>query len=232
MTFRVDDSWIPGKFIVGHQGGGVLAEDLDPLGHLFNDVTLPADAGKEICGRITYWPPGLNLIVDEDGGTSATAADGIYVAQYQLYADYVATGPATSLTYTFGEVGTVAGAAWVEGNEAFALVGAVAAPSGVVISAGWAEESEAFALAGMAAAPAITIGAAWVEGSENFAMVGTAGEPQDVAAAAAWTEGGEGFALLIEVETFFARAPAGDGYRPRSYNVGQVRPADIQGSER
>ncbi len=231
MTFRVDDSWIPGKFIVGHQGGGVLAEDLDPEGHLADDVTLPADAGKEICGRITYWPPGLRLILDEDGGLEASGDDGIYIATYQLYVDKVATGPSTApLSFTFGEVGTVGAAAWVEGSETFALTGSVAAGP-VVASAAWAEGSETFALVAAAAVAPVTVGAAWVEGSETFAITGTAGEPLDIAAAAAWTEGSEGFALVIEGETFFARAPSGDGYRPRA-SARQVRPADIQGYDR
>ncbi len=231
MSFRVDAPLISGAFLVGHQGGGVLAENLDPAGHLADDVTLPADAGKEICGRITYWPPGLNLVLDEDGGLQASGADGIYIATYQLYVDYVATGPSTApISFTFGEVGTVGAAAWVEGSETFALVGSVAAGP-VAASATWTEGSETFALVAAAVVAPVTAGAAWVEGSETFAMTGTAGEPLDITAAAAWTEGREGFALVIEGETSFARAPDGDGYRPRA-SARQVRPADIQGYDR
>lgn len=99
MSIRVDtSSWISGAVVCGHRGLGVLAEDIPSTGdnggsYLYNDITLPADAGKEICGRITTWPSAGALYAYEDGSFEFTdAPDGQYSFAYQLYVDGVASG--------------------------------------------------------------------------------------------------------------------------------------------
>lgn len=147
MSLRIDNTeWISGALVIGDTGGGVLAQNLaltgdNGAGYLSDDVTLPADNGKEICGRITTWPAGLSLFAYEDGSVIASAADGIYVAQYQLYVDYVPTGSPTNLTFTFGAVGVSLAASWTEGSESVAVSGNVAIVDAVA-SAAWTEGSE------------------------------------------------------------------------------------------
>ena len=102
MSIRVDTaSWIPGAIVIGHRGLGVLADDIPSEGdsggsYLFNDLTLPADSGKEICGRITSWPSAGALYAYEDGAFEFTdAPDGSYSFIYSLYVDGVASGSGT-----------------------------------------------------------------------------------------------------------------------------------------
>lgn len=106
---RIDTSeWISSSEIIGDTGGGVLGSAIPSsgtsgAGYAYNDLSLPADAGKEICGRITTWPVGLTTFAArEDTSFDATAPDGVYTFQYQLYVDYVATGSPTTVTLTFG----------------------------------------------------------------------------------------------------------------------------------
>lgn len=102
MSIRVDTvSWIPGAIVVGNRGLGVLADDLPSEGdsgdsYLFNDVTLPEDSGKEICGRIITRPSAGTLYAYEDGSFEfSDAPDGICSFQYQLYVDGAASGTGT-----------------------------------------------------------------------------------------------------------------------------------------
>ena len=125
--------------------------------------------------------------------------------------------------------GVTAAASWIEGSEAFAMAITVSAPpAGVTAAAAWTEGSEAFALVGTVDAAPVTAAASWTEGSESFAAVINVAAPGVITAAVAWMEGSEQFAMAVEVQTFYARAPAGSGYTPRA-GYGQVRPADIQG---
>ena len=207
MSLRIDNTeWISGALVIGDTGGGVLAQNLaltgdNGAGYLSDDVTLPADNGKEICGRIITWPAGLSLFAYEDGSVIASAADGIYTAQYQLYVDYVPTGSPTNLTFTFGEVGVSLTASWVEGSESVAVSGDIA-------------------IAGVAAS------ASWVEGSETTAILANfVGLPGSVSGAASWVEGSESVAITLALETFYVRAPSGSGYAPRiEYSI---RPEQI-----
>lgn len=171
-TVDIEDWQGADSCTVGDVGGGLLGSEMVVGGFLHGDLTLPADANKEICGRITYWPPGLDLRTDEDGGYIASANDGTYVAQYQLYVDYVATGPVTSLTFAFGTGAVSAVIAWTEGSEVFAASGTVAPPTRTAVIS-WTEGSETFAMTGTVSAPganALSIG--WTEGSEVFAIIG------------------------------------------------------------
>lgn len=103
MSIRVDTvSWIPGAIVVGNRGLGVLADDLPSEGdsgdsYLFNDVTLPEDSGKEICGRIITRPSAGTLYAYEDGSFEFTdAPDGTYSFTYSLYVDGVSPGTGTA----------------------------------------------------------------------------------------------------------------------------------------
>ena len=54
MSLRIDASeWISGALLIGETGLGVLAENVPSTGtsgasYLYNDLSLPADNGKEI----------------------------------------------------------------------------------------------------------------------------------------------------------------------------------------
>ena len=107
MSLRIDASeWISGDLLIGETGLGVLAENIPSTGtsgasYLYNDLSLPADNGKEICGRITAWPSDGTLYAYEDGSFSFTGApDGAYSFEYQLYVDGVATGATATVDLT------------------------------------------------------------------------------------------------------------------------------------
>lgn len=77
MSHRHDTSWISNAYVFGGGGLGVLAENIPPTGDnggsfLYPAVTLPADNGKEICGRITTWPTGGTLVAGENGAFEYT----------------------------------------------------------------------------------------------------------------------------------------------------------------
>ena len=109
MSLRLDSTeWISGALLIGETGLGVLGSAIPSTGdsggsYLYNDLSLPADANKEICGRITTWPASGTLVAYEDGSFSFTgAADGAYSFAYQLYVDGVATGAPTSVALAVG----------------------------------------------------------------------------------------------------------------------------------
>ena len=102
MSIRVDtSSWITGAIVVGNRGLCILADNVPATGDagasfLFNDIALPADSGKEVCGRITSWPASGTLTAYEDGSFEfAGAADGNYTFQYSLLVDGVSQGTGT-----------------------------------------------------------------------------------------------------------------------------------------
>lgn len=109
MSLRIDSSeWISGALLIGETGLGVLAENIPSTGgdgasYLYNDLSLPADNGKEICGQITSWPSAGTLYAYEDGSFSFIGApDGAYSFSYQLYVDGVATGSPTTVGLLVG----------------------------------------------------------------------------------------------------------------------------------
>ena len=109
MSLRIDSTeWISGCLLIGETGLGVLAENVPSTGtsgasYLYNDLSLPADNGKEVCGRITAWPSDGTLYAYEDGSFSFTGApDGAYSFEYQLYVDGVATGATATVDLTVG----------------------------------------------------------------------------------------------------------------------------------
>lgn len=103
-SLRIDaEEWIPGALLIGDIGGGVLGSSIPATGddgsaYAYNDLVLPDDAGKEICGRITSWPVGLTeFTVFEDTSFVAAGPNGTYSFVYDLYVDYVNVGSATAM---------------------------------------------------------------------------------------------------------------------------------------
>ena len=97
MSLRCEtSSLIAGALVCGDRGLGVVAENIDPGGFLGNDVSLPADNGKEIRGLITSLPAAGTLTAEEDGSfTFLGAPDGTYTFDYTLYVDGVSSGSRT-----------------------------------------------------------------------------------------------------------------------------------------
>lgn len=92
MSQRFDSAWISGAHLFGNAGLGVLAENIPATGDSgaafpYNDLSLPADNGKEICGRVTTWPSYMSLFVYEDGSFEASGADGSDYFEAQLIVD-------------------------------------------------------------------------------------------------------------------------------------------------
>jgi hypothetical protein len=119
VSLRIDTSeLIAGAYVVGETGLGVLAENipssgLDGASFLYNDLSLPADTGKEIRGLIVTPPSDGTFYAWEDGSFSLVgAADNTYPFTYRLYVDGVDQGTATA-TITVGAVvsGTLSGSA-------------------------------------------------------------------------------------------------------------------------
>lgn len=106
-TELISGSWLTSAY-AGH---GILAEDIPATGEhgasvLYDQVTLPADNGKEIRAEILTTPTGLTTwLQDEDGTVDATAPDGVYTYPIQVYVDGVALGSTKTVTLTFGAAG-------------------------------------------------------------------------------------------------------------------------------
>jgi hypothetical protein len=138
------DSWLPdGAVLYGEGGFGVLAEDIPSggesgPGYCYNDLDLPADTGREICGRIASWPAAGTLTAGEDTSFTFTgAADGTYSFTYQLYVDGVAVGSPATVTLTVGS-GVIAcnlGAA-VAGGQAASIDETLSCALGTATAAG------------------------------------------------------------------------------------------------
>lgn len=132
MSIRVDSSsWIPGAIVVGNRGLGILADNIPATGDagpsfLFNDVALPADSGKEVCGRVTSWPSAGTLLTYEDGSFEFSGGpDNTYSFAYTLFVDGVSQGTGTVSL----QVGSpVASFAQTTGDTAAAF-GAVSKPT-------------------------------------------------------------------------------------------------------
>ncbi len=101
MTWRAEtSSLIPGRWVAGDRGLGVLgsavpSEGADGPSILYNDLSLPADASKEVRALVLTWPHAGTLFVYEDGGFEFTGApDGSYNFTYRLIVDGVTIGTA------------------------------------------------------------------------------------------------------------------------------------------
>lgn len=151
MSIRVDSSsWIPGAIVVGNRGLGILADNIPATGDagpsfLFNDVALPADSGKEVCGRVTSWPSAGTLVAYEDGSFEFSGApDGTYSFAYSLLVDGASQGTGTGTlqvgspvaTFTQATSGAVfAGGASLAGAPATASFAATTADATASFSA-------------------------------------------------------------------------------------------------
>ncbi len=101
-SVRVDtQSLIPGAMVVGTSGLGVVGSAIPAAGthgaaFLYNDLVLPADAGKEIRGLLLTSPAAGKLFAYEDGSFTFTdAPDGSYSFEYRLFVDGANLGTAT-----------------------------------------------------------------------------------------------------------------------------------------
>ena len=106
---RVDtSSWLSGAVLIGDPGFGVAGSAVPSSGpagpgYVYDQLILPADAAKEVCGRITSWPSAGTLYAYEDSSFTFTGApDGSYTFDYQLYLDGVATGSPITVTLNIG----------------------------------------------------------------------------------------------------------------------------------
>lgn len=102
MSLRVDTSpLISGALVVGNRGLGVLGSAVpstgdNGAGYLYNDLSLPADANKEVRGLILTQPSAGTLYAYEDSSFEFTGApDGSYTFTYRLYVDGADTGVGT-----------------------------------------------------------------------------------------------------------------------------------------
>lgn len=84
---------------IGTSGFGVLGGEVSPTDYLFNALTLPADANKEVCGRITAWPAVGTLYAYENTHyVYSRGGDGADSFQYQVYIDGIAVGSPRTVT--------------------------------------------------------------------------------------------------------------------------------------
>lgn len=140
MSIRVDTvSLISGAIVCGNRGLGVIGSlipasgDHGP-GYTYNDLSLPADNTKEICGRVTTWPTGGALTAYEDTSFEYSGATDTF--QYQLYVDGVAVGYPATVTLQVGaataqfsvtaDAAVFSGAASIASASAEAQIGAAA----------------------------------------------------------------------------------------------------------
>lgn len=103
MSLRIDTSEpISGAYVIGDTGLGVLGSEVPSTGehgasYLYNDLSLPADAGKEIRGLIVTPPSAGTFFAYEDGSFSLVGApDGEYTFTYRLFVDGADLGTATA----------------------------------------------------------------------------------------------------------------------------------------
>lgn len=207
MSVRVaTSSLISGAVVLGNRGLGVLGSAVpssgdDGAGYLYNDLSLPADAGKEVRGLITAPPSGLtSFFAYEDSSFTASGPDGAYPFTYRLFVDGADLGTAT-VTINIGAVsstvtaapgaatvsaagasvaaavvGAAAGAATVSAVGSSGAVGtasAVAAQGAAVVSAVGAGVAAATATAAAGAAAVSAVGGSTVGG--QAAVVAAAG---------------------------------------------------------
>ena len=145
MSLRIDTGeLISGAYVVGDTGLGVLAENipssgLDGASFLYNDLSLPADNGKEIRGLIVTPPSAGTFFAWEDGSFSLIGApDGEYSFTYRLYVDGVDQGTAEAgITIGVAATSELSGSAALGGITAGGgLVGATDVDGGIPLSLG------------------------------------------------------------------------------------------------
>ena len=156
MSLRVDTvSLIPGALVCGHRGLGVRGSQVPAsgdagAGFLYNDLSLPADADKEVRGLIITPPAAGTLVVNEDSSFTFAAPDGVYSFVYRLFVDGADLGTAT-VTLAVGVVAQyahptadAATGAWIAstGSDLFAMLDEAAADDADYISTTYASICE------------------------------------------------------------------------------------------
>ena len=101
MSLRVDtSSLISGALVCGNRGLGVLGSEVpstgdNGAGYVYNDLSLPADANKEVRGLIVTPPSAGTFFAYEDSSFEFTAPNGAYSFTYRLFVDGADLGTAT-----------------------------------------------------------------------------------------------------------------------------------------
>lgn len=132
--------WRTGKTLVGPSGFGVLGSSVPSAGisgpgYAYTSLSLPADANKEICGRITSWPSVGTLYAYDDTSFVYTPPGSGYAYtsfNWQLYVDSVAVGSPVTVTLSVGGMAATVGAAVAAG----ATAQIVATPTDQIVDAG------------------------------------------------------------------------------------------------
>jgi hypothetical protein len=97
--------------------------------YLYNDLSLPADANKEIRGLIVTAPSAGTFFAFEDGSFSLVGApDGTYTFTYRLFVDGADLGTATA-TIVIG----AAGAATISGEAVLSNMTAAGQMAGLLV---------------------------------------------------------------------------------------------------
>jgi len=105
MSLRVDSSSIiAGSLVCGDPGLGVLGSLVpstgdNGAGYLYNDLSLPDDAAKEVRGLIVTPPSAGTFFAYEDSSFEFIAPDGAYSFTYRLFVDGADLGTATASLY-------------------------------------------------------------------------------------------------------------------------------------
>lgn len=106
MSVRVDSSpLIASSVVIGDPGHGVLAENVPSTGELgagyiYNELSFPADNGKEARGLITTAISGPDVIFfkahEDTSFDLVVGADGTYTWDYEWFLDGVSQGTGTA----------------------------------------------------------------------------------------------------------------------------------------
>lgn len=135
------EDWLgAGCVSIGDTGGGVLGSSIpatgdDGPGYAYPMLVLPADADKEVCGRIVSVPVGLTLFAHEDTSSIASANDGTYTMYYQPYLDYVPYGSPLAVVYQFGATNATASGATLTATSSLSAGAATGAGDAEVAGA-------------------------------------------------------------------------------------------------
>lgn len=182
MSVRIaSSSLISGAVLIGRRGHGVLGSEVPSTGtsgagYLYNDLSLPADAAKEVRGTIESGPSGLtSFFAWEDSSFQAIGPDGAYSFTYRLYVDGADQGTAT-VSFSIGASSSTATAAAgvatasAAGASTAAATASAAAGAATVSGVGSSTTASGTASA-VAAAGAATVSAA---GASTAAATATA----------------------------------------------------------
>lgn len=125
MSAVFDTSPLVTGLLSGQNGHGVLAENIPSTGthgaaYTYNDLSLPADNGKEIRGLITVPPSGPNVVsffaYEDTSFVLVVSADGVYTFDYELFVDGVSAGEETATVQIGGIEYTLTGSVTLSVN--------------------------------------------------------------------------------------------------------------------